>query len=258
MSRLQTSSLRLRVLLLISAAVLPWLWVAVDHAFSERELAVEASQRDMLYLAQILSSGQREVIAGAQGFLQVLAALPEVVEGAHAPCQARMKNAHLNSRGYANIGVTDGNGMLLCDALSSAPANFADRKWFQEAVRLRHFAVGDYIIGRLSGRPVLVVATPIPEASPQPSRLVFVAIDVGWLERLLAEAKLPVGMAFSIMDAQGVVLARFPQEAGRVGKPNPIPEIIQAIRSGGAAGGIGIGISAGKEARLFAIDQALG
>lgn len=253
LSRIQTSSLRLRVLLLISAAVLPWLWVTVDHAFSERKHDVEASQRHMLYLTQIISSGQREVIAGAQGLLQVLTALPEVAEGAPARCQALLQNAYLNSQGYANIGVTDGAGMLLCDAQNSPPANFADRKWFREAVRMQHFAVGDYVIGRLRGRPVLVVATPIPEGSPEPSRVVFVAIEVGWLERLLAEAKLPVGMMFSIMDAQGVVLARFPHEAGRVGKPNPIPEITQAIRAGGA-GGIG---AEGKD-HLFVIDRALG
>ena len=84
MGRLQTSSLRLRVLLLIAAAVLPWLGFAVDHAFSERQRDIEVSQRHMLHLTQILSSGQREVIAGAQGFLQVLAALPEVAEGVPA------------------------------------------------------------------------------------------------------------------------------------------------------------------------------
>jgi len=259
LSRLQTSSLRLRVLLLIFAAVLPWLWVTVDHTFSERKRDVEASQRHMLHLAQIISSGQREVIAGAEGFLQVLAALPEVLEGTPERCQSRLENAHMNSRGYANIGVTDGRGMLLCDALNSAPSNFADRKWFREALRLQHFAVGDYVIGRLRGRqPVLVVATPLPEASPQPSRVVFVAIEVGWLERLLAEAKLPDGMMLSIMDAQGVILARFPQEAARVGKPNPIPEIIQAIRAGGVGGGRGEGISLGGGEQLFAYDRALG
>lgn len=257
MGRLQTSSLRLRVLLLIAAAVLPWLGFAVDHAFSERQRDIEVSQRHMLHLTQILSSGQREVIAGAQGFLQVLAALPEVAEGVPARCQARLKTAHLNSQGYANIGVTDGKGTLQCDALNSTPENFAYRKWFQEAVRLQHFAVGDYIIGRLSGRPVLVVATPIPQGSPDPSRVVYVAINVDWMERLLAEAKLPAGMKFSVMDGQGVVLARFPHAEGKVGKPSTVAEISKVIRSGGS-GGVGQGISADGEERLFAVDRALG
>lgn len=255
--RLQTSSLRLRVLLLIAAAVLPWLGFAVDHAFSERQRDIEVSQRHMLHLTQILSSGQREVIAGAQGFLQVLAALPEIAEGVPARCQARLKTAHLNSQGYANIGVTDGKGTLQCDALNSTPENFAYRKWFQEAVRLQHFAVGDYIIGRLSGRPVLVVATPIPQGSPDPSRVVYVAINVDWMERLLAEAKLPAGMKFSVMDGQGVVLARFPRAEGKVGKPSTVAEISKVIRSGGS-GGVGQGISADGEERLFAVDRALG
>jgi len=257
MGRLQTSSLRLRVLLLIAAAVLPWLGFAVDHAFSERQRDIEVSQRHMLHLTQILSSGQREVIAGAQGFLQVLAALPEIAEGVPARCQARLKTAHLNSQGYANIGVTDGKGTLQCDALNSTPENFAYRKWFQEAVRLQHFAVGDYIIGRLSGRPVLVVATPIPQGSPDPSRVVYVAINVDWMERLLAEAKLPAGMKFSVMDGQGVVLARFPRAEGKVGKPSTVAEITKVIRSGGS-GGVGQGISADGEERLFAVDRALG
>jgi len=260
-NRLQTSSLRLRVLLLIAVAVLPWLWVTADHIFGERERDVAAAQRHMLHLTQVIASGQREVIAGAQGFLQVLATMPEVAEGAAARCQARLENAHLNSRGYANIGVTDGRGMLLCDALNSPPSNFADRKWFREAVRLQQFAVGDYVIGRLRGRqPVLVVATPIPEASPQPTRVAFVAIEVGWMERLLAEANLPAGMMFSIMDAQGVILARYPQEAGRVGKPNPVPGIIQAIRTGSpgdGSGGVGEAAGAEGEAQLFVYDHAL-
>ncbi len=258
LSRLQTSSLRLRVMLLISAAVLPWLWVTVDHAFSERNRDVEASQRHMLHLAQIIASGQREVIAGSQGFLQVLTALPEVVEGDAATCHARLKSARANSRGYANIGVMDGGGMLLCDALNSVPVSSADRRWFQEAIRLRQFAVGDYNIGRLSGRPVLVVATPILGASPQPARVVFVAIEVGWLEHLLAEAKLPEGMLFSIMDAQGVVMARFPKGTGQVGKPHPISTMISAMRAGGKVEGVGEGSGAGGEKRLFAFARARG
>ena len=255
--RLHTSSLRLRVLLLISVAVLPWIWVAVDHVLSERQRDIEVSQRHMLHLTQILSSGQREAIAGAQGFLRVLAALPEVAEGAPARCQARLKSAHLNSLGYANIGVTDGKGTLLCDALNSTPENFAYRKWFQDAIRLQHFAVGNYMIGRLSGRPVLVVASPIPHGSPHPSRVVYVAINVDWLERLLAETKLPVGMKFSVMDAQGVILARFPHATGKVGTLSTVAEITNIIRAGGL-GGIGEGIASGGEKRLFAVDRALG
>jgi len=256
LSRLQTSSLRLRVLLLIFAAVLPWLWVTVDDAFSERKQAVDASQRHMLYLAQILSSGQREVIAGAQGLLQVLAALPDVAEGTPATCQALLQNAYKNSQGYANIGLADSKGVLLCDALNSGASNLSDRKWFREALRLQHFAVGDYVIGRLRGRkPVLVVAAPIPAGTPQPKRVVFVAIEVGWLDRLLAEAKLPDGMMFSVMDAQGVVMAQFPRNAKSIGKPHPIPGIIQAIRAANAGAVIGAGDGG---PHLFALDRALG
>ncbi|MBM3933786.1 MAG: response regulator [SAR202 cluster bacterium] len=120
---------------------------------------------------------------------------------------------------FGNIGVATPDGNLYCRAAPLASAvNVSDRAYFQRAVTAKNFAVGDYLIGRVTGRASLTVGYPTYDESGEMQSLLFAAIDLGWLNDGAAASGLPDGSEVFAADTRGSILARFPDSAGSVGK----------------------------------------
>lgn len=246
------SGVRARVLLLVALAVAPWLAITIYHAIEERSLAVDAAQDNALRLARLISFDQRGTISHSRSLLQTLSTLPEIRNGTLADCRLLLAHMLDSTQNYANIGVADAHGKLLCDAVGTRKSiDYSDRAWFRGTLKTRHFVIGNLTISRTTGKPVIVTAVPVFDAQGAVHRVVFTAIDIGWLEHLLQQVQLPAGTAVSVMDAHGVILARHPDGQKFVGKPNPMAELVQVIR---ARKEEGIGEAKGMDGitRLFA------
>lgn len=252
MGKFTFSGVRARVLLLVALAVAPWLAITIYHAAEERSLTVDAAQENALRLARLISFDQRETITYSRNLLQALSTLPEIKDGAPADCRLRLANMLESTRSYANIGVTDAHGDLLCDAIATRKSiNYSDRVWFREALKTRRFVIGNLTISRTTGKPVIVTALPIFDAQGIVRRIIFTSIDIGWLERRLQQIKLPAGTAVSVMDANGAILARHPDGQQFAGRLNPMTTLIQAIVARKEEG-IGEGKGVDGATRLFA------
>jgi putative nucleotidyltransferase with HDIG domain len=101
------------------------------------------------------------------------------------------------------------------------PVNSADRGYFRRAMGLKRFAIGEYQIGRVSGKAAINFAYPVLDAGGQVRAVVFAAVDLGWLNRLAATAALPSGTTLTLVDRRGTVLARYPDPDRWVGRPAP-------------------------------------
>ena len=252
MGKLTFSGVRARVLLLVALAVAPWLALTIYHAVEDRSSAVDAAQESALQLARLISFDQRETISRSRGLLQALSTLPEIRNGTPADCRLRLENMLDSTQSYVNIGVTDAHGNLLCDARATRKSiNYSDRGWFRDALETRQFIIGNLIISRTTGKPVIATAVPIFNAQGTVQRVVFTAIDIKWLEHLLHQVKLPAGTVVSVMDAQGAILARHPDGRKFRGKLNPMVALVQDIVARKEEG-IGQGKGIDGVTRLFA------
>jgi len=61
---------------------------------------------------------------------------------------------------------------------------------------------------------------------------VFVALDLSWLNHLAADALLPEGSTLTVLDGDGVVLARYPMAEAWVGKAVPDAPLVRAVLTG--------------------------
>lgn len=222
--------LRARVLLLVILAVVPWLSIGIYHSVEARRLTISEAQENALRLARIISFDQKQTITHSHALLQAVSTLPEIKDGAPADCRRRLAGMLKETRHYVNFGVTDARGALLCDATASRESHwFGDRAWFQQALKTRQFVVGNLVIGRISGKPVIVSAQPILDANGAVKRVIFSAIDIEWLKHLLTQINPPEGEVVSVMDATGVIVARHPEGQEYTGKLNPLAPLVQAI-----------------------------
>ena len=246
------TSLRSRLILLVSLVVLVALALAIYPSMKERDQAAIGARAETLQLARLAANNQTSLIEGGQQLLVALAQVPAVREGDRAACDTFLAGLLPQYSQYENLGVVAPNGDLLCSALPHPnPVNYADHDWLQEAVKTEKFVIGQFAISRLTGKAVLPLSYPGLDETGQVQYVVFSAIDLAWLNQLAVQAQLPDGSIFTIIDRHGTILARYPDPDQWVGQSLPEAPIIETIL---ARGGEGTAEVAGEDGvlRLYA------
>ncbi len=228
------SSLRARLLLLVLLAIIPALGLIIYTAAEMRRSASVAAQTNALRLAQSVASSQDDLFEGARQLLTALAQLPEVRKRDSKACNTLFADLLKQYPLYTTLGAVDAKGDAFCSAIPiTGPINAADRAWFQRAVQTRGFAVGDYMIGRVSGKASLNFGYPIFDGKGAIQAVVLVGLDLEWLNALVVNTKLSPGTTLTVIDRQGTILARFPSPEKWVGKSIPDTPVVRIILSQG-------------------------
>ena len=214
-------SLRGRLIALVLLGAVPGLGAILYTAETQRQRDAVAAQAEAMRTVQFVAGTQRELFAETQRLLQVLAQLPAVHEGSAASCSALLTHLHKQDPAprYSSFFAVRPDGDVFC---SSAPLtrriNAADQAYYRRVLATRAFAVGDYQIGRITGRAIIVLAQPVLDAAGAVRAVVGAGIDLAWLNRLAAEARLPAGSTLTLVDHAGTVLARNPDGEKWIGR----------------------------------------
>ena len=245
------ATLRIRLLGIVLLVALPALGLVLYSGLQQRRLAEGRSLAEARRLTDLACAEIDEAVRDSRVFLESLARVPEVQSGDVAACETLLRNV-LSRRGgiaaaglylldgerppapgssaYGNIALVDLQGRVLASAVPlPGPVNVSDRLYFRRALATRAFAMGEYQIGRITGRPGLNVGYPVLGPDGAPRAVVFAAIDLGWLSTAPAAAPLPRGALLLVFDHQGTILARYPDGAGWVGRAFPDSPLVRTI-----------------------------
>ncbi len=221
MTRFSFSSLRARLLLLGFLAVIPALELIIVAHFEQRQLVIAKAREDTLKVAQFVARDYNDLIEGARQLLVALAQLPEVHSGQNK-CSAFFANLLKQYQRYTNIAAVNTEGKVFCSGLPlTSSVNLADSAWFQHAMETRKFVVGEYAIGRISGKPSVTFAYPALSEEGHALGAVFAGLDLDWLAQLAGKSYLPAGTTLTLADRNGKILAQYPGPAHWVGKAIP-------------------------------------
>lgn len=148
--------------------------------------------------------------------------------GDRAACSALFTNLLRQFPFYLNISVARANGDVFCSAVPlDRPVNVVDRDVFQRALKIRGFAVSDFQIGPICGKPELTLAYPSLDESGRVRAVIRVGLDLTAFSRLPGESEpgaglilkeLPSGSTLTVRDRNGTVVARFPSSGASIGK----------------------------------------
>ena len=213
------SSLRARLLLLVLVALIPARVLGIYATWEMRQAARTEALRDAMRLARITSTAGERLIEGTHQILTVLARLPEVRTQDGAACSRLFADLLKPYPHFSNLGAATSKGDVFCSAVPfEGVANIADRSYFRRAVERKSFSAGEYRIGRISGKAVVNFGYPVLVGAGQLAAVVYAGLDLSWLSRLLAEARLPDNSTITVVDAAGQVLARYPDPDRWVGR----------------------------------------
>jgi len=228
--------LRGRLILLVFIGIVPALLLILHNAKRDRDLNAARIQEDAQRIVEITASRQARFIDSARQLLGALTDVPAVATGDPAACKRVLRGLTDRYYIYANLGRIDVEGNLVCSATEfSGPLNLADRSYFRRARDSKDFAIGDYQSGKVTARGNVNFGYPVLNRSGEVNAVVFAALDLTWLTQLTAEVRLPEGASLSILDSQGIILARFPDPDKWFGKPVPDAPIFQLLQRGNDA-----------------------
>ena len=208
--------LRGRLLLLFLAALAVMLGMLAWHTLGQREKDIRAAKEKVALSAMHVAAEQRGIVRRADQLLLSLTRLPQW-HGDRSPeeCSRVLAQWEKTEALFFNIGFAKTNGDIECMAVPMRSAiNVADRPYFQRALKTRELIIGGALVGRSTGTPAMVFARGLWDEAGQARGVLFVALDLSWLKRQLAETRLPAGSTLLVVDSRGTVLARYPDEGG--------------------------------------------
>jgi signal transduction histidine kinase len=234
MMRKLFASFRLRLWLLMFLALIPAFALIAYTAAEQRRHAAKEVRDQALRVAQLVSSDHERLIDGTRYLLSALAHVPDVREGGPATCQRFLSSLLKDNPLYTDFGLANRAGDIICSAVPlDEPVNIADRAYFVGALVARDFAIGEFQIGRITGRAVLAFGYPILEGDGRVQAMVFAALDLSWLNRLVAAIDLPEGASLLVIDRNGTILARHPNPQTWVGQSGTRDPLFQAMLAQG-------------------------
>ncbi len=236
-------SLRYRLVLLVLLAVVPSIGHILYSGYEQRRLARIRAQEQALNLADLVSMETGQVIQMTRELVDALAQSPSVVDSDPETCSRTLASLKKILPFCQAVMVAHPNGRLICASQSDhSPIDLSDRDYFRRAVKTRELAISGFLIGRLTGRPSVGFAYPSLDGAGQVKAVVVATLDLSWLVKGVSTARLPAGSVLNIIDADGTVLARWPNPEQWVGRKVPEAEIVKQVLVGkeGVFEGIGM------------------
>lgn len=244
------SSLRLRLVVFLLAALLPLWGLSIFQSARDSREAMNSARTNLQFAASLAAGRQEQVADTARQLLTVITTLSERHVSGSGQCGDHFERLRGRFPAFANFGIIDLDGHIRCHGLAGGGAFAGDRAYFREALATRRFTIGEFSTGRLSRAPVIVFALPIIGADDRVAGVAFAALRLDQLSRAVTETELPPGGRIAILDRKGTVLATSNPEFP-VGRTVANPALLDAIQQGRSLAGEGV--DALGEMRVFAM-----
>jgi PAS domain S-box-containing protein len=226
----------------------------VSEAYLDRDSALAAAVEQARTAAASVPEVAHQIRDSARLLLELLSQIPEVQSADPSRCNASLARVLKSQPRYNNLIVVGLDGTVLCSGIPLAkPINVADRQWFQEVTKTRHFEEGGFVVGRGTGKAQRAYAYSFVDTASGSTRIVAALLDLLWFSNALRGVPLPANSSYGIIDGSGRQLARFPDPERYIGhdvRDSPMYRQLLAHQDGGAFRVAGID---GIERLYFAI-----
>ncbi|HEU4394137.1 MAG TPA: ATP-binding protein, partial [Planctomycetota bacterium] len=219
---------------LVLLGTLPAFAVLLHGALAARAAALEEGHRQAALVARAVAEGQLRLLDGTSLLLRALADSEIIRSGTPEQCTDFLGGFLRQNRTYANLGIVREDGSFRASVLPVPPGVTAsDRTWFRIARETDAYAVGEFQVGRLTGRPSINAAVPF-RVDDGRREFLFAALDLGRMQEVASAVVLPPGGVLEILDRNGTLLVRHPPGPAEVGTRPLAAEAARRLVEGAA------------------------
>lgn len=223
-----------RLLVLVLITNLPAVGVALVNAIQTRQAALEEVRNNLRTLARLAADDLAGDIRDAGTLLSILSHMSVVAHAEEPACSTLLQQIASRTQIQATLFVVDAQGQRRCGNLPvSANISYADRDYFQEALKSRELSIGSPVIGRVSKKPVLSIAYPTLDAAGQVQSVIITGLDLEWFAgNLIRGWGRHTEIVLSLWDPEGRVLYRYPDNEKWASTRRLEAPIAQAVLAG--------------------------
>ena len=249
------ASLRLRLVLLMLAAILPLFALSLVTSVLNTDAAIQRATGNLQAAAALVADNQQQMAETAKQVLTAVANSPDVLDGNLARCSSYLADLNRLFTAYSNLGIVGVDGYARCHGLDNSKATFlGDRSYFRDALASRGFVSGEYIFGRMSYKHLFGFSLPTLDANGRVNQVAYVVLDLAAMSASIAQTRLPPTGRVAIVDRNGTVLAAMPPVPGGIGSKIPSPIALEAVKTMGT--GVREGLDATGRERIFAFQPS--
>jgi two-component system, cell cycle sensor histidine kinase and response regulator CckA len=215
------SGLRFRLMVLVIIAMVPVSLLMLTHIISNRNENISEIKNDGLKTAELSAAGAARIVEGCRQLLISLSySRPFVMENEQAETRL-LQNIKEKTKEYLMIGICNPEGLVISSSVPTDKKIYVnDREWFKRMQVSRNFSVGDYQVGRITGKPGITLGYPIinGNSDSKPPASVYVALNRDVISSLISRVNLPKGCLVNLVDRKGIIIARNPDVKELQGK----------------------------------------
>lgn len=215
------TSLRFRLQLVVLVVALPIaLGIIFVGIYERRGIVAENSIQNRL-VAERLADVEFERLSEIHRFLKTLSSTAAVQSGSRTNCSRALSDLLIMVPEYANLGIVDAQGTILCAAVNADPDLYLrDFDHVRHALDVGAFAVSGYGFDRVTEAFSLSFAHPIfadEDHGGQPIGAAFLVVPLDRWSQNLAKSRIADGVEVYLLDTHSDVIAVYPQGAVTLG-----------------------------------------
>src|SRR5260221_5199634 len=224
-----------RLFLLVAVALLPAIAIQTYNEVDLRRSRQIEVQDQALALARLAAAEQQQIVQGIWQALIALSELPAIKAKDSQGCNAYLSAIKQRYPAFLSFIVTDLTGQSSCNTTNhDEPVTAAGRAYFANALKSGEFTVGEFAVGRQTGRNVLHFALPFYSDDGRMGGVIIASLSLDRLADSIARKGVPPGGAISITDRNGTYLARYPDNDRFVGRKIPDDKYLSGDHPGTA------------------------
>jgi two-component system cell cycle sensor histidine kinase/response regulator CckA len=205
-------SIQVRLLLLVMSAALPALLFSLFQARTASRVERENAEQRALQLARRIATRVDDHVNTVDALLVGLSRAVRTDTLAVAWNDSLLVSVRRDiGPRFLNLSVSTAQGRVIglsSPAFRGVLPRVSDRKYFREAMRTRGLGIGEPMIGRLSHEYSVALGRAILGPTGEPIGIVAASTGFRELRAVLIPADLPGEAVVTLVDSDGVVLAR--------------------------------------------------
>jgi diguanylate cyclase (GGDEF)-like protein len=226
----QLLGIRARLALLALILVAPLMLERARSLEDARSRQIALATQEFSNLAQHSADAQREVISSVETVLKSAAYIRASAGGIGNSCDLLRASLPANLPWIRSLLIVGQDGHVQCSTNNIfVGLDLSDRAYLQKARASRDFVLSDFLLARITSKPVVMAAYPVSAINPELDSVILAGVNLDWMSKVMSNLGGRSGISAVLVDSAGIILAAPADQMSQIGHPLDSVPLFSAI-----------------------------
>src|ERR1700722_887756 len=226
----QLLGIRARLALLALILVAPLMLERARSLEDARSRQIALATQESSSLAQHSADAQREVISSVETVLKSAAYIRASAGGVGNSCDLLRASLPANLPWIRSLLIVGTDGHVQCSTNNIfVGLDLSDRAYLQKARATRDFVLSDFLLARITSKPVVMAAYPVSAINPEVDSVILAGVNLDWMSKVMSNLGGRSGISAVLVDSAGIILAAPADQMSQIGHPLDSVPLFSAI-----------------------------